>query len=781
MDRGMRAAAAACLLAVTGSSAYGFVVDDIRLEGLQRVSTSLVNSALPIVTGDDASREDISQAVRALYDTGQFQNIEVYREGRVLVFRLSERPAVSSIELTGNELVQSEDLLDGLRRQGMYVGSVFQRATLDQLKVEMKRQYTALGRYSATINVKAEPLPRNRVAIHIDIDEGDVATIAGINIVGNRAFSEETLLQFFDQQKTNFWSWFSSRDQYARERLSGDLERLRSFYLDKGYLDFNFNGTQVSITPDKRAVYITIQIEEGGVYTIGDVKLAGDFIVPEAQLRPLLLVQKDQTYSQNLVTLTEEVIAIQLGNEGYTFAQVTGRPQLNPETLTADVTFLVQPREQMYVRDIRFEGHYKTQDEVLRRQMRQMERSVASTQKLKQSKKRLEQLGYLKTVSMDYDNPGGDSDQLDVIYTIEEAPSGSLGASVGFQQGSGLIFGANVSQTNFLGTGNRVSFNINRSDVRQSYSFSYLNPFYTLDGVSRGFNVYLRETDFSEVDNISGYTTDKLGGDVTFGYPINEDTYLNFSGGYERTRVYGSRFSSDEVRELIEYDNNVGGNHDEAFDAYVGSLRWVYSTLNRGFLPDDGGRSRVAFEVALPGSDLAFYKLTYNGEVYFPIAQNWTLRLRTELAYGDGYGSEDDLPVYENFFAGGLGSVRGYRSRSLGPRETISGVNDPDPDAAGGNLLTEGAVELIVPTPFVDDQRMFRTALFVDAGNVFDTQLDDIDGNEIEWSALRMSAGVSFSWISAIGPLTFSLAKPFNYDDDVDDLETFQFSLGQTF
>lgn len=769
--------------------AESFTIKDIRIEGLQRISAGAVYNALPLQSGDNVDSESLGSAVHALFKTGNFQDIKLLREGNTLVVQVSERPAISKIELDGNKSIDKDKLLKGLSDAGLSEGSVFQRATLDRVKLELERQYVAQGRYGAHVTPKVKPLPRNRVELDIKIKEGDVATIASINVVGNTAFPEEDLINVFELKQSHLTSFFKGDDKYSREKLSGDLENLSSYYMDRGYVNFNIDSTQVSVTPDKSKVYINVNITEGDKYSVRNVKLAGDLKVKEEELSRLLLVRKDQTFSRHLVTLTNELISKRLGNEGYTFANVNGVPEVNQKDKTVDVTFYVDPGNRMYVRRVNFVGNGKTKDEVLRREMRQMEGAWANGQLIELSKTRLERLGYFKTVNVETTKVPGETDQVDVGYTVEEQPSGSISASVGYQQGTGFVFGASISQNNFLGTGDRVSFGLNRSQYRESYNFSFVDPYYTIDGVSRGYSLYYVKSDIQPHSTISTYALDRLGGNVNFGYPIGETQRLNFGVGYENTRVYAPSRSSLEVWDFVGYDlikrEKFGyETQSEHFNSYTLQGSWVSSTLNRGVFATDGSQHTIAAEIAVPESDLDYYKLTYSSQMFYPISGPWTVRWHNDLGYGDGYGNSSSLPFYKNFYSGGFNSIKGYQERSLGPRETQSPYDYGSPGAMGGNLLVETGLELIFPTPFVEDDRSVRTALFLDSGNVFDTHRTNISKDagalEITPEELRSSVGISLSWLTAIGPLAFSVSKPIN-DQGPDKTQFFQFSLGQPF
>ena len=769
-----------CLFAASLASANGmlpFKVHDIRVEGLQRLPVERVYAELPIQAGDTVTRESVVRAVQTLFASGNFEDVQLGRDGDDLVVVVAERPSIARIELSGNKSIDEENLRKGLTEAGLAEGEVFQRSTLEAIAGELERQYVSQGRYGASIKTESIPLPRNRVALKIDIYEGKAARIRNINVVGNQLFDDEELLNDFELHSTGFWSFIKGDDKYSREKLSGDLERLRSYYLDRGYINFSIESTQVSVTPDRRSVFITVNVVEGEQYTVNEVTLAGDLVVGEDQLKPLLIVKKGQVFSQQLVTYTNDLIKRRLGNEGYTFAEVRGQDHnADDENNTVDVTFYVEPGRKVYVRRINFSGNAKTSDEVVRRELRQFENAPANTSLVDLSRQRLQRLGYFSVVQADTPRVPNTDDLVDVEYSMEEQPSGSIGANVGYSDASGFIFGANVTQNNWRGSGNRVSFALSRSDVRDSYSFSHYNPYYTLDGVSRGFSLFFSEIDYDET-SVASYAADRLGGSVTFGYPISEYSRLSFGGTYERTDITTGDFVAVDIANFLITEGSE-------FNEYKLNASLSTSTLNRGIFPDRGWSSTLGLEVAVPGSDYGFYRANWTGQKYFPISQRWTLRMRSDVAYGDGYGDDEVLPFFENYYSGGIGSVRGYESRSLGPRSEglaffLNGTVDPDPDPIGGNLLTEASLELIFPTPFAPESRSVRTFLFVDAGNVFETERDDIFA-DFEPQDIRTSAGIGLSWLTAIGPLSFNLAKALN-DQPGDDTEVFQFSLGQTF
>ncbi len=739
-----------------------FVVKDIRLEGLMRVSPASIYAQLPINNGDNIDDDKIAQAIRALFKSGNFEDISSERDGDVLVFKVTERPAIASIKIDGNKAIDTDTLNKALKDAGLVEGEVLKRATLDHIKSELERQYFSQGRYDASIVVTNVAKPRNRVAIDIKIDEGDSAKIKAINIVGNTVFSDEELIKLFQLKKTHFTSFFKSDDKYAREKLTGDLETLRSYYMDRGYVNFNINSSQVTLSSDKKNVYIDISVTEGDKYKFGEAKILGDLPVDESELKKFVIIKSGQTYSQQYVTATSKLITHRLGTEGYLFAEVNPIPDIDEEKKIVNLSFFVNPAKQTYVRRINFTGNAKTDDQVLRREMRQFEGSLASTDKIDLSKLRLQRLGFFKDVNIETPKVPNTTDQVDVNVNVEEQPSGTLTASLGYSQGAGVIFSLGVSQNNFLGTGNKVSINLNRSDTSDSYNLSFLDPYFTLDGVSRGYNLYYKKTK-SDSLNISRYLTDSKGASLTFGYPIDETKSISFSLGIDQTDITTGNSASKVVHDFV-VENGY------SINTYTSSVYWNYSTLNRGVFADRGSSQRVGFDFAMPGSDVSYLKLSYSGQLYLPVIDDLTLRLHTDLGFGD------NLPFYKNFFAGGYGSVRGYRDNTLGPRSpAYIFANDPDPEVVGGSVLVENGAELIVPTPFARNNRQLRTVFFVDSGMVYDRNSSQYS---FDLANLRYSAGVSLAWLTAIGPLSFSISRPFN-NQTGDETQSFQFTIGQ--
>ena len=762
------------LTCINSAHADEFQVLDIRIEGLQRVSAGTVFAALPINVGNVVDESAIRDATRSLFRTGYFADVIIARENGILVIGLVERPAVTEINIDGNKAIETDQLLDALRDNGLAEGQIFRQVILEGMGQELQRQYVSQGRYGALVETEVKSLPRNRVAVNINIDEGDVAKIRHINIVGNKNFSEQELLEGFEQNKTGWLSWITSDDKYSREKLAGDLETLESWYLDRGYVNFGVSSTQVSVSPDKESVFITINIDEGDIYTISEIELAGDLILPEQQIRALILLSKDIVFSQVLMTTSSEYISKRLGNEGYTFAEVEGFPEVDEETKTAKVTFLVKPGMRAYVRRIDFRGNTKTADEVLRREMRQMESASANNSLIELSKVRLERVGFFKEVNVETVPVPGRNDQIDVIYTVEEQPSGSVGANLGYSQGYGLMLGANITENNFLGSGKQIGIGINKSAYQSSLNFSHTEPYFTPDGVSAGYNVYARDTDYSRL-RLQPFSQNTMGASVNWSYPLSEVQRIGFGLGYEYLELdLGDYSTSEVIQDFVEANGNW-------FKSVSANVNWVKSTLNRGIFATRGTSQRLGLDVTMPDSGLEYFKLTYKATHLRGLTNHLTLKLKADLGYGESYGDTSALPFFKNFYSGGLGSVRGYKRYSLGPQNSIStGYGRARP--VGGNVQVVLGAEVIFPLPFVKDQRSVQSALFFDAGNVFNTKCNDLEVNcfSPEEGELRYSVGLGATWLSGFGPITFSVAKPLN-SEDYDETEVFQFSLGNQF
>ena len=756
-------------------NASAFVVSDVRIEGLQRVSVGAVFASIPVNVGDDLGDVEVRQLIRNLFQTGSFEDVQVGRDGSVLVITLSERPAIDSIVIEGNKAIKTEALLEGLNSSGLAEGEIFKKVTLEHIRTDLERQYVSQGRYGARIETALVPMPRNRVAIRIEVSEGDVASIRHINIVGNGVFDDETLLDLLELRLPSLFSFYTKDDKYSREKLTGDLETLESHYLDSGYLNFVIDSTQVSIAPNKEDVYITVNIIEGDLYTVSAVDIAGELHdIPEAGIRALVYVQPGQTFSRQLITVSEEQIERALGNAGYTFSSATGQPVPNDDDNSVEVKFFVDAGNRAYVRKVTFRGNTHTQDDVLRREMRQMEGGWASNAFIERSKVRLERLGFFKDVGVETPTVPGVDDQIDVEYSVEEQSSGSISGTLGYAQYTGVILGASYQDTNIWGTGNSISLGINQSDFQTSYNFSFFDPYYTVDGVSRGYSFFFRSSDF-DARNIARFSTDSYGANVNFGYPISEIARVNFTFGYENTEITEGIFPAQEISQFLAREGNE-------FDLFSVQASYSMSALNRGFLPTGGRSQSLSFEMTVPGSELEFYRINYEGQIFFPLTRALTLRFSTRLGYGDSYGDTETFPFYKNFYAGGFGSVRGYESNSLGPRSTPN-PNDTfaEPDPIGGNVLATFNAEIIFPLPFVEDQRQMKSVLFVDGGNVFNSNCLEVSVicTDPQDGELRYTAGFALTWITGFAPLSFSISVPLNQKDG-DENESFQFELGKT-
>lgn len=702
-----------CFLALClsfAAQAQTFRVSDIRVEGLQRVSAGTVFSAMPIRVGDVLNQADIQNATRELFKIGYFSDVAIKRDGDVLVLVIKERPAINNIELKGNKAIKTENLMDSLKDNNLSEGQIFQRATLEGITQALQREYVNQGRYGASVNIEIEDMPRNQVKVLVKIDEGSPSRIKQINIIGNNSYSEEELIDLFELKTTGTWSWLSGNDKYNKEKMRGDLERLESWYMDRGYLNFKIDSSQVSLSPDKAKIFITVNITEGDIYKISDIELAGDPAIDEQIIRRMILMQKGQIFSQILMTTSEEYVTKRLGNEGYTFAKVEGMPERNDADKTVKITFFIDPGKRAYVNRINFRGNTKTIDEVLRREMRQMEGGSANSAQIENSKVRLERLGFFKEVKVENKEVPGTSDQIDVEYTVEEQPSGSMGLQIGYAQYSGLLFSASIQQNNWFGTGKQVGFSFSHNRYQTGYNFNYNDPYFTPDGVSRGVSLYYTKSDYGSY-NVTPYSTNVYGAKVNFGYPISDIERIGFDIGLRSLEVEPTQFSSQEILRSPAWDPRIGyitqsenyelaqrlsngidfpnGSYErktydesmlgepgfldiygDTFNDAQASLYWMRSTLNRGVLANRGASQRLGFELSLPGGDLQYYKFDYSGQIFTPLTRALTLRLHTRLGYASAYGDLDKLPFFEHYYAGGFGSVRGFERNTLGPRSS---------------------------------------------------------------------------------------------------------------
>ncbi|MCK4743593.1 MAG: outer membrane protein assembly factor BamA [Sulfuriflexus sp.] len=760
-------------------SGESFVIKDIRVEGLQRIAAGTVFSYLPVKVGDSLDEGGSGKVIRALFKTGFFKDVRLEKENGILIVFVVERPAIATISVNGNNSIEDEALNEGLKEIGFAVGRVFDKSLLDKVEQELQRIYFSQGQYGVKLETTVTPLERNRVGVTIDVSEGVIARIHQINIVGNKVFEDDDLLEEFALSTPTLFSFYTGNDQYSKQKLAGDLEKLRTHYLNRGYINFNIDSTQVSITPDRKDVFITINITEGDQFTVNKVKLAGELVVTKEKLFPLVTIQKGDTFSRRRATKTSENITRQLGNNGYAFANVNVVPEVVEGKKEVNLTFFIDPGKRVYVRRINYTGNTRTRDEVLRREMRQFESAWVSTDNIEKSQGRLRRLGYFEDVEVETPAVPGTTDQVDVNYTVKERASGNLLAGVGFSDSQGLILNASVSQNNFLGSGKRVSVGFDTSETNRVYRASYVNPYYTEDGVSRGFNISFRESDASD-SNLASYSSDLLSAGVTYGIPITDIERITLRVNYQRDVIKTSLSTPDRFRnELAGLDSSydptpVTGSDSATFNSFVVTGSYAEDTRNKTVFPTRGGLQRVSAEVAVPGSDLEYYKLNYTARRYVPLTRNLTLSFRGDVGYGDGYGDTPVLPFFKNYLVGGNGSVRGYEANTLGPR-IIGGVNNNDP--IGGDLKLVGSAELIFPVPFVKDTNAWRFSTFVDGGNVFGSGSSDED---FEINNIRFAAGLGVTWLSPFGALSVSLATPFNEQEN-DETKTFQFNFGSGF
>ena len=750
------------ILLLLSSTAYAesFVIKEIRVEGLQRLSAGTVFNYIPLKAGDEMTDKDAKSIIRALYKSKYFNDVGVEAEDGVLIINVSERPAISSIEFVGNKDLGSEDLSRSLREIGFSEGQVYDKAMLERVELELQRQYFSRGKYGITIESKVTSLPENRVGIIITMGEGTVTTIGDINIVGNISYEEDELLLEFQSTTGNLFSIVTRDNQYSRPKLSADLESLRSFYLDRGYVDFIVESTQVSITDDKKEMFVTINISEGQQYRIKEVRLAGNLIVKEEELFDLVVIRKDAIFSRKKVTQSSEYLTSRLGNEGYAFANINAVPKIDREERSVALTFFVDPGRRAYVRRINIVGNSKTRDEVVRRELRQQEAAYISTIDVENSRALIQRLGYFEDVNVDMTPVAGTSDQVDLDFKVIEQSSGNLSAGVGFSDSDGLVINANLTQKNFMGSGKHISFGFNNGDVKSTYSIGYTNPFATVDGISQGYAAFYSETNADEA-NLASFTTDTYGASTSFGIPIAENDRISLALGYENTTIHLPKVST-----ISRYNDFVATEGDE-YDTFSAVLSWTNNTRNNPVLPTRGKLQRLSTMVTLPGGSLQYYKLNYEDRRYQPLTEDLTLAYGGKIAYGDAYGSTESYPFFQNFYAGGQKSVRGFKSNTIGLKENN--------ESLGGNFLVNAGTEIIFPVPFVKKKiRSFRLSGFIDVGNVYH------EDENFDAGLLRYSAGLSAIWVSPFGPISISFARPFNEQKD-DETEAFQFAVGSTF
>lgn len=804
-----------------------FIVRDIKIDGLVRLTPANVYGVLPINAGDRVNDVTIANAIRALYATGLFDDIKVSQNADTLVFAVVERPLISKVEFKGNKLIPKEALDEGLKKMGIAEGEVLKKSALQTIETELEQQYMQQGRYDADVKVVTTARPNNRVDLSIEFVEGKAAKVVDINIIGNTVFKESEIKQAFAVKESAWSSIVTRNDRYAREKMAASLEALRALYLNKGYINFNITNSNLNLSEDKKNIFIEVSVEEGEEFKFGQTKFLGDALYKPEELKVLQIYKDGETYSQEKVNAVKQLLLRKYGNAGYYYAEVNMVPEINKETKLVDLNYYINPGQQVTVRRINFAGNTKTADEVLRREMRQMEGALASNEKIDLSKVRLERTGFFKTVDIKPARIPNVPDQVDLNVNVEEQHSGTSTLAVGFSQSGGITFQAGLSQTNFLGTGNSVSVDLSRSETQDNYNLSVTDPYFTIDGVRRGYNMYYRKTKLDDDYNVNNYVTDSFGGGISFGYPIDENQSISAGLNIDQTDVTTGPYVSTYVRDyLLANDGKATGTgtgcrvdtvldpetglyncptgQEATFDnqfngdflTYNLNLGWSYNTLNRPVFPTSGMSHRVNGEIALPGSDVEYQKITYDAQAYFPLGKDFVLRGYGKLGYGN------DLPFYKNFYAGGFGSVRGYDNSTLGPKypgvtyKELQDINpknsgDPDPEEVGGNALVQFGAELALPIPFKGDwTRQVRPVLFAEGAQVFDTQCDvprsatdkqyceDNFGFDAE--NFRYSVGVGFTWITMIGPLSLSYAYPLN-DKAGDETKNIQFEIGRTF
>ena len=765
MKKSLLSVVVAGLFAVPALAFESFTVKDIRVEGIQRTEAGTIFSYLPLKVGDTLTDEKAAQAIKALYATGFFKDVRIEGDGNVMIVIVQERPAIAQIDFVGMKEFEKDVIVKAFKEVGIADGRIFDRAQLDKAEQELKRQYLTRGKYAVNITTTVTPLERNRVGINFTVDEGDSAKIRQINIVGAREFSEKELVSQFQLTTPGWITWYTKNDQYSRQKLTADLEKLKSFYMNRGFLEFAVESTQVSISPEKTDVFITINVTEGARYQVSSVKLAGDFSISEEELAKLVVVKAGDAFSRERLNDTTKAISERLGKEGYAFANVNAAPDIDKEKRQVAFTIFIDPGKRVYVRRINVTGNTRTRDEVIRRELRQMEGGWYDADRIALSKTRLDRLGYFTEVTTETPAVPGTSDQVDVNVNVVEKPTGNLMLGIGLSSTEGVVLSGSISQNNFLGSGNNVAIAVNSGKVNQLYSFSYTNPYFTVDGISLGFDLYHRnvDTSTSTTDAVNPYKSSSDGAAVRFGFPIGEKQALSFGIGVDRTDITAFTTSSPSTIAFIQQN----GNSNVTIPV---SANWVSDGKDSYLFPTTGWYQKASLEVAIPGGDLTFYRASYQLQRYFALSKSFTLMLNGEIGYGDSYGDTASLPFYKNFYAGGVNTVRGFKAGSLGPQDIYG-------NAIGGNERLIGQAELLWGVPGLE--KSVRLGWFVDAGQVWAVSGTDKGVPGID-DSLRYSTGLSFAWISPMGPLKFSFAYPINKQSS-DKTESFQFQLGTNF
>ena len=742
-----------------------FTVKDIRVEGIQRVEAGTVFSYLPVKVGDTMTDEKAAQANKTLFATGFFKDVRIEIDAGVLIVMLEERPAIAQIDFVGLKEFDKDQLLKGLKDVGIAASRTFDRATLEKAEQELKRQYLSRGRYAVAITTTITPLDRNRVAINFNVDEGEAARIKQINIVGAQAFKEKDLIGVMQLRTPNWISWYTKSDQYSKQKLSADIETLRSYYLDRGYLEFGVESTQVSISPDKKDIYITLSINEGERYMVSSVKLAGDLMLSEEEFRKAVKIKAGDVFSREKLNESTKAIGDKLGAQGYAFANVNAAPELDKEKRQVAFTIFVDPGKRAYVRRINITGNSKTRDEVIRQEMRQMEGAWYDADRVAASRERIDRTGYFGEVNVETPPVPGTIDLVDVNVNVAEKSTGNISIGAGYSSSEKLILSGSISQSNIFGSGKFVSLQVNTGKLNRTLGINYTNPYFTVDGISQGFDLYDRKLNPTSLGY--AFQSHSMGGGIRFGFPIDEKETLNFGLAIDQTTIDITPVTVATPPQYIKFQLE----HGDSNITLPATLAWTRDTRNSAIYTTTGGIQRAGVEVAIPGVDLSFYRLTYQSQQYFSLTKDLVLMLNAELGYAAGLEGQT-LPFYKNFYAGGVNSVRGYETASLGPVDPLY----PD-TRLGGTRKAVFNAELLMPFPGLD--KSFRFGPFFDAGNVF-TDNNSIPSYTFSKEGFRYSVGLTAAWISPLGPLKFSYGQPINEQSN-DKLQKFQFQLGTTF
>ena len=767
------------VLSIAAFAMEPFVIKDIKIEGLQRTEPGTVFNYLPVQVGDTMTDDKSSEAIKSLYRTGFFKDVRIEADQEILLITVQERPSIADIQFSGNKAFQSDKLKDGLKAMGLAEGQIYDKSKLEFAEQEIKKQYLAQGKYTATVKTSASPLERNRIAIRFEIEEGIVSRIKEINVVGNQLFTKSDITSEFQLKTTNWLSWWYKDDQYSKQKLTADLEALKSFYMNRGYLEFSLDSTQVSITPDKEDVYITINISEGPKYKVSDVKLSGDLQqVPETDLQNLIKIKKDDIFSREKITESTKAMNSRLGNDGFAFSNVNAIPEINKEEHTAAFTFFVDPGRKVYVRRIDIEGNARTRDDVVRREFRQVESGWYAADKIERSKVRLNRTQFFSDVNIETPAVPGSTDQVDLKVKVTERNTGSVMLGAGLSSSEGLVGSFNVTQANFLGTGDRVSAQINTGSVNKTYALSVTKPFFTPEGISLSYDLYRKDVNTSSL-NLATYSTSSYGAGVRFSVPITEKNSISYGLTLDNTQVSDlkSDISPQRYLDYCKTENNGQASTSCTMNSLTASLGWAIDSRDSILFPKKGELRRVNAEIALPGLDMQTYKITLQETWYKDITKDLTFMLNGQFGYANSYGGKQ-FPFFKNFYVGGVNTVRGYAQGGIGPvcktGESGCGTTTSSNMFLGGNKQILGSAELFLPVPFLKNNDQFRLSAFIDAGNVYGV------GESLSLGDLRFSAGMGVLWVSPFGPLKLVYAKPFN-NQSTDRTESIQFQMGQQF